>query len=190
METRQHRKIGGLNATVIGNAPEVFDGALRFDGKSQGLLLPAMPVAGWRAFTIELDIFPEAGGEFEQRFFHGGSSQGPRVMVELRSNSDGNWYLDTHIRDAAGRRMTLIDPKKTHPSGRWHTVRLVYDGKMMSHHVNGVLEGEAEADVAMPIPGSAVSLGVRQNRINWFKGMMREVRFWPDAPGQGSVSAQ
>lgn len=174
-------KIGGVKAAALDNAPEIFDGALRFDGKSQGLLLPALPIAGWQAFTIELDVYPEAGGEFEQRFFHGGPPEGPRVMVELRSNPDGSWFLDTHIRDVAGRRLTLIDERKTHPSGRWYTVRLVYDGKTMSHFVDGMLEGEVTGDVALPMPESAVSLGVRQNRVSWFKGMMREARFWPEA---------
>jgi hypothetical protein len=172
-------KIGGLKAEALDNAPSVVNGALHFDGKSQGLLLPAFPVAGWKAFTIELEIFPEAGGGFEQRFFHGGTGGG-RAMVELRSKPDGSWYLDTHITGDNGNRVTLIDEKKTYPSGRWYTIRLVYDGETMSHYVDGVKEGEGRLAVA-PLPAGAVSLGVRQNKVSWFKGAMREVRFWPEA---------
>lgn len=173
--------IGGHKVAFVGGAPEVADGALRFDGKSQGVLLPVFPVSGWRAFTIELDVFPEAGGEFEQRMFHGGPPDNTaRAMIELRSNPDGSWFLDTYLRDRNNRRLALIDEKKTRPSGRWYTIRLVYDGKLMSHYVDGVLEDEGAVELAV-MPEGVVSLGVRQNEVNWFKGRLREARFWPVA---------
>jgi hypothetical protein len=186
---------GEITPKVIRNAPQVKipscenngkseDGAknapaLVFDGKSQGLLMPVFPVAGCKAFTIEVDIFPEAGGEFEQRFFHAGAVDGARALLELRSNPDGSWYLDTYLRDAKGTGLALVDAKKTHPSGRWHTVALMYDGdaETMSHYVDGVKEKEDKLTIA-PMPDGCVSLGVRQNKVCWFKGMIREVRFW------------
>jgi hypothetical protein len=46
----------------------------------------------------------------------------------------------------------------------------------MAHFVDGVKEREAAATFP-PFGAGRISLGVRQNRVSWFKGGIREVRF-------------
>ena len=50
----------------------------------------------------------------------------------------------------------------------------------MSDYVNGVKELAAEVSFGPLLPGK-VSLGVRQTKVYWFKGLIREVRFTPEA---------
>jgi hypothetical protein len=50
----------------------------------------------------------------------------------------------------------------------------------MSHYVNGVLELEGVVAFA-PMSAGRTSIGVRQNRVSWFKGAISEVRFTPAA---------
>jgi hypothetical protein len=59
-------------------------------------------------------------------------------------------------------------------------VALVYDGKTMAHYVNGVKEVEA-GFVFPPMASGRTSLGVRLDRAFWFKGLIKEVRFHPEA---------
>ena len=76
--------------------------------------------------------------------------------------------------------LPLIDPKKIHPAGRWYWAALRFDGKHMSSFVNG--EKELEGDVAFePMSAGQTSVGVRLNRVFWFKGAISEVRFHPAA---------
>jgi hypothetical protein len=50
----------------------------------------------------------------------------------------------------------------------------------MAHYVNG--EKELESPGAFVAFGRGqTSLGVRQNKVFWFKGMIAEVRFHPEA---------
>ena len=61
--------IGGVKATVQG-APKVVDAdaaagggkAVSFNGKDDGLILPVVPLAGMKTFTIEVLFKPESGG--------------------------------------------------------------------------------------------------------------------------------
>jgi hypothetical protein len=46
----------------------------------------------------------------------------------------------------------------------------------MSHFVNGQKELEKAVTFALFVDGQT-SLGVRQNRVFWYKGAIREVRF-------------
>jgi hypothetical protein len=86
------------------------------------------------------------------------------------------WALDTVLSEDDANRLTLLDKTKTHTAGQWHWVALRYDGTTMSHFVDGVAEGEGA--VAMkPMVVGQTSLGVRLNRVSWYKGLIREVRF-------------
>jgi hypothetical protein len=177
------RLIGGHMPTVWG-APQVAEGgpAVRFNGVDDGLVLPVNPIAGWAQFTIEALIEPAASGAAEQRFLHIEDEHGSRALLELRMLEDGRWCLDTFLLSGANR-LTLIDRTRLHPAGRWHWVALRYDGRKMAGFVNGAMQ--AEGDVAIPaFAVGQTSLGVRLNRVFWFKGAIREVRFHPVALAQ------
>jgi hypothetical protein len=171
-------KIGGHATELIG-APRVVDGAAVFDGAKDGVLIPVNPLAGAKAFTIEILFNPAEGGLTEQRFLHLEDSAASRVMIETRLDGKGGWWLDTFL-SFQGKGLPLIDPKRVHPTGKWHWAALRYDGKTMSHFING--EKELEGEVAFgPMVAGKISLGVRQNKVFWFKGAIREVRFTPAA---------
>jgi hypothetical protein len=74
----------------------------------------------------------------------------------------------------------MIDKTKLHPADRWCWVALRYDGKQMASFVNGVPELTGPVTFA-PMAEGKLSLGVRQNRVFWFKGAVKEVRFTPEA---------
>ena len=173
-------RIGGHKTTVLGD-PKVIevDGgkAVEFDGKDDALLVPVHPLQGATAFTLELLFRPDPGGPKEQRFFHlqeDGSED--RILVETRLTEDGNWYLDTFILSGKTNQ-TLADPANTHPLGQWHHVALVFDGQEMRHYVDGKQELSARLASFTPPRAGKTSIGVRINRVHWYKGAIRLARF-------------
>ena len=168
--------IGGQIPVVLG-APHVMVGepAVRFNGVDDGLILPVDPLAGLQEFTIETLIRPEPGGAPEQRSLHIEDEQGNRATMEIRLTSDGRWSLDTFLLCGDSRR-ALLDLARLHPAGRWTWVALRYDGRRMTAFVDGVKELEGAVSV-MPFTAGRTALGVRLNRVYWFKGAIREVRF-------------
>jgi hypothetical protein len=174
-------KIGGQKLTLEGAPKVVRDAsgmaALKFNGKDDGIIVPVNPLAGLKQFTIEILFSPDADGGEAQRFFHTADNEDRRALIELRLNKTGGWWLDTFLA-SDGNRLPLIDPAKVHRAGRWHWAALRYDGKRASHFVNG--EKEREGEIALtPMSTGQTSLGVRLNRVYWFKGAIREVRFHP-----------
>ena len=174
-------QVGGLTAEVLGAPRVVIDAggpAVFFNGATDGLLLPANPLAGWKAFTVEILFSPAEGGLEAQRFMH---IQDPvwRVMIETRLDGHGGWWLDTFLGNNS-KGQPLIDPAHVHPTGRWYWAAVSYDGRHMTHFINGVKELEADTEFG-PMTAGRVSLGVRQNKVFWFKGGIREVRFHPAA---------
>jgi hypothetical protein len=181
--------IGGMTPTVLGSPRAVADGtgkSVSFSGTSDGLILPVVPLAGMKAFTLEVLFRPESGGAFEQRFMHSEDEAMHRFTVETRLR-DGQWALDTFLLTGGTVRLSLYDPAKLHPADQWYWVALRYDGTTMSHFVNGTKE--LEGPVAFPPMGATgqVSLGVRLNRVNWFKGQIREVRITPRAVAEAEL---
>lgn len=181
--------IGGRTPTVLGAPKVVADSSgksVSFNGTNDGLILPVVPLAGMKAFTLEVLFRPESGGAFEQRFMHSEDEAMHRFTVETRVR-DGQWALDTFLLTGGAVRLSLYDPAKLHPTDQWYWVALRYDGTRMSHFVNGAKE--LEGPVAFPPMGSVgqVSLGVRLNRVNWFKGQIREVRIAPRALADGEL---
>ena len=177
-------KIGGFAPNVLGSpqiSPEAGEPVLVFDGKDDGLVLPQNPLAGLRAFTVEILLRPDADGQVEQRFFHTQDRDGHRALLELRLDPQrSSWALDTFLFASATHKRTLIEREKTHAAGEWHWVALVYDGKTMAHYVDGVRE--ASGEVAFPpMSDGETSVGARLNRAYWFKGAMRVIRVTPRA---------
>ena len=178
----QTNLIGGHAPTVLGSPRVVSDPphpALFFNGSSDGLLVPTNPLAGWPQFTVEILFKPEEGGLAEQRFVHIQDSTNWRVMIETRLDGHGSWWLDTFLGNERIRQPS-IDPQRVHPTGRWYWVALTYDGQRMTHYIDG--EQELTARVAFgPMGPGQTSLGVRQNKVYWFKGGISTLRFHPTA---------
>lgn len=173
--------IGGHRPRVLG-APKIVDvttggPALQFNGQSDGLLLPVNPLRRWARFTIEVLFLPEADSPPAQRFVHIQDERGGRVTLETRSPDAKSWSLDTFLLCGESRH-TLLDRTKLHPAGKWAWAALVYDGKQMASYVNGVKELEGKVAFT-PMADGRMSLGVRLNRVSWFKGCIKEVRFTP-----------
>ena len=53
---------------------------------------------------------------------------------------------------------------------------LVVDGNEMRHYANGILELARPIDFRPPGAGRT-SIGVRINRVHWYKGAIRQARF-------------
>ncbi len=175
----QPGSIGGHVPEVLGSPKaRTIDGhdALCFDGTRDGLLIATNPIEGWPQYTVEVLFRPDGDGPEEQRFLHIQDEQQRRLLIETRVTRDQSWALDTFLHASPEHRLTLLDRKMLQPTDRWYRAALVYDGKVMSHYVDGVKQ--LEGPVAMPpMNRGQISLGVRQNRVSWFKGCIAEVRF-------------
>jgi hypothetical protein len=182
-------QIGGLPVRVEGD-PKVVETAagkaVQFDGVDDGLFIDQHPLAGAATFTFEA-VFRPDGGAFEQRWFHlaadepapaAGQPAAPpsntRFLFEIRVVGN-EWYLDAFTR-GPGYNHTLIFPDKRFPVGAWYHVAQTFDGRFYRAYVNGQLQGEAEIAFKPQGPGKA-SVGVRMNRVHYFKGAIREARF-------------
>jgi hypothetical protein len=175
--------VGGHAPRVLG-APRVVESlhgkAVSFDGIDDGLIVPANPLAGLGAFTIEVLFLPEADGPAEQRFLHVEDEAGARALIETRLTADGKWALDTFLMNGTNR-LPLLDRGLLHPTGVWTWAALRYDGRTMTSFVNGKKELEGAITFRPMQTGGRTSLGVRLNEVYWFKGAIREVRFHPSA---------
>jgi hypothetical protein len=173
-------RVGGLATTVLGHPAVVRDAggkAVLFDGVEDALLVGKHPLAGAGQFTVEAMLRPD-GGAFEQRWLHLASDDPvsqTRIMFEIRVTKDG-WYLDAFIK-GKGYAQVLIDPAKLHPLGRWYHVAQSFDGTTYRSYVNGVLEGEARVEGFAPQPAGSSAVGMRMNRVNYFHGAIRSIRF-------------
>ncbi|HLK46963.1 MAG TPA: LamG domain-containing protein [Bryobacteraceae bacterium] len=176
--------IGGLPTTVLGH-PRVIDTALgkavEFNGIDDALFIGEHPLAGAETFTFEAIFRPDPGGAPEQRWFHlseqdpaTGKDTDTRLLFETRLIAD-RWCLDAFVNTPAGNK-ALLDRGLLHPLGAWYHVAMVYDGTEFRSYVNRVLQGKA-AVAFVPEGKGRASVGVRINRVNFFKGAVREARF-------------
>jgi Concanavalin A-like lectin/glucanases superfamily len=175
--------IGGHKTTVLGQ-PRVIDSsvgkAVEFDGVDDALFIDNHPLAGARTFTWEA-IFRPDGGQREQRWFHL-SEQDPqtgadidnRMLFEIRVVDD-QWFLDSFIQSGTESK-ALMNRQALHPLGAWYHVASVYDGREFRNYVNGVQEGSAQLNLAPHGPGHT-SVGVRINKVFYFKGAVHLARF-------------
>jgi hypothetical protein len=175
--------IGGHKTTVLGQ-PRVIDSpvgkAVEFDGVGDALFIDNHPLADAATFTWEA-IFRPDGGATEQRWFHlseqdpvTGADTGNRMLFEIRVAGDA-WYLDSYNESGPANK-ALMNRDARHPLGAWYHVASVYDGKEFRNYVDGVREGAAEIQLAPHGPGHA-SVGVRINKVFYFKGAVRLARF-------------
>ena len=175
--------IGGHRTTVLG-APRVIDApvgkAVEFDGVADALFIDHHPLAGAERFTWEA-IFRPDGGEREQRWFHlsevdpeTGADTDNRMLFEIRVAAN-RWFLDSYAQSGAANK-TLMNRNALHPLGVWYHVAAVYDGHEFSNYVDGVREGLSELNLAPHRPGRA-SVGVRINKVFYFKGAVHLARF-------------
>jgi Concanavalin A-like lectin/glucanases superfamily len=177
------KSIGETNVTFLG-APKIIETsegrAIEFDGKQDGLVVAAQPLAGFETFTVEIVFRPDANGPREQRFLHLQENDSEnRVLIETRLTEDHHWFLDTYIRSGKTDQ-TLFAEKFTHPVGQWYQAALVFDGSEMRHYVNGVEELSSKITFS-PLREGRTSIGVRINQVYWFKGAIRTIRFSPRA---------
>jgi len=189
-------KIGGYAVKVEGH-PKVIDSpvgkAIEFDGFGDSLFINAHPLAGAETFTFEAFFRPDGGSE-EQRWFHmaerdaktglltdpaaTGGDPNARFLFEIRVKGD-QWYLDAFTR-GQGYNKALMFPDKLHPVGHWYHVAQVFDGKTYRSYVNGELQGEDKI-AYRPQGAGATSIGVRINKVNYFRGAVAKARFTPRA---------
>jgi arylsulfatase A-like enzyme len=175
--------VGGYKTTVLGE-PKIIDSpvgkAVEFDGVDDALFVDNHPLAGAETFTFEA-IFRPDGGPREQRWFHlseqdpaTGADTDNRMLFEIRVVDD-KWFLDSYNQSGSASK-ALMNKTALHPLGDWYHVASVYDGKEFSNYVNGVKEGSAELQLAPHGPGHA-SIGVRINKVFYFKGAVHLARF-------------
>lgn len=161
--------------------PKTIDGpygkAVQFDGIQDGIFLDTNPLRNLRQFTVEVIFHPDSKAPKEQRFLHIGEANGSRMMLETRVTDDDQWYLDAYIRSGDSSR-TLIDKNKIHPVGPWYHLAFVVDNGTMDTFVNGEHELNGKVPFS-PFTGGGTSIGVRMNRVWWFKGAMYSIRITP-----------
>ena len=176
-------QIGGYKTTVLGH-PRVVDSpggkAVQFNGVDDALFVDVHPLAGAETFTWEIVFRPDAGGAPEQRFFHlqerdpkTGADTNNRMLSEIRV-VEGRWCLDSFAVTGDQSR-ALLNRERLHPLGVWHCVAMVYDGHELRNYVDGVLEGSGELHISAQGPGHS-SIGVRINKVNYFKGAVALAR--------------
>lgn len=155
-----------------------FGTAVHFDGIDDALFVDSMPLAGLSQFTVEAIFRPDRGGSFEQRFLHFGEPNEGRLLFEIRTTKT-EWYFDAYINTSKGER-AMIDPERLYPLDQWYHVAFVVNEARLSTYVNGVKELEDRVHIA-PIQTGRTSIGVRQNKVSWFKGAIYQVRISPKA---------
>jgi hypothetical protein len=176
-------RLGEYKTTVVGEPKviEAKDGkAVQFDGQDDALFVDANPLAGLKQFTVEVIFQPHADGPKEQRFLHfqeAGSEN--RLLFETRLTDDGQWFLDTYVKSGE-HDATLFAEKSLHKIGPWYHAAVVIDGKTMRHFVNGTEELKADLPFE-PLAKGQTSLGVRINKVFWYKGAVRQIKVTPRA---------
>ncbi|MDA3955117.1 hypothetical protein [Oceanispirochaeta sp.] len=158
--------------------PDVTKCEALFDGFRDGLFQAEYSPNCKRSIKIQLDIKPESGGGFEQRFFHlghpGDGAANSRLMIELRSKTDGFWYLDVYYSNGE-KGQALIDENRLYPHGQWYTLEIDVTEKGISGYIDGKIECRSEEVPFRPLPFPGLSLGVRQNQVSWYKGGLRNL---------------
>jgi len=163
--------------TILGN-PEIIDSpygkAVHFDGQHDGILVDQMPLKGLAEYTIEMNIRFD-GGNWEQRYFHTGKVEigDDRSLMEMRANKD-TWYLDGMF-ESKGKWVVLMDSTLVHPLGKWYHIAFSVKDGYQATYVDGLKELEGNVEF-VPITEGKTSIGVRQNKVSWFKGAIYNIK--------------
>jgi len=158
-----------------------FGKAVHFDGVQDGIFLSTNPLENLAQFTVEVFFQPDGKAPQEQRFLHMGDARGERLLLETRVTDDDQWCLDAFLSSGDFSR-TLIDRSKLHPTGKWYHVAFVVDNGKMDVYVDGKRELDGEVAFS-PLKAGRTSIGVRMNKVSWFKGSIYKVRVTPKCLG-------
>jgi hypothetical protein len=175
-------QIGGHPTTVSGH-PRLIDTpkgkAVEFNGVDDAIFVDVHPLAGAATFTWEA-VFRPDGGNTEQRWFHleenpaDGANTNSRMLFEIRV-IDGKWCLDAFNR-SGDQEKALLNRQHLHSLGEWHHVAAVYDGTEFRSYVDGVQDGAFTIHLR-PQGAGRTAVGVRINKLYYFKGAIRQARF-------------
>jgi hypothetical protein len=177
--------LGGRRTTVLGN-PRVIQTphgkAIEFDGIDDAIFVDTHPLAGAQTFTWEVIFRPDPDGAPEQRFFHmqerdpvTGRDTDTRLLFETRI-INGRWCLDSYANSGGVAQKALLNRDLLFPLGEWYHVAMVYDGVEFRNYVNGALQGKGEVKL-LPQGQGRTSVGVRINKVDYFKGAILASRF-------------
>ena len=167
------------NVEISGNPQIVtspYGEAVSFNGIDNALFLNKMPLQSLQEFTVEMIFKPEINGVFEQRILHIGESKKDRMLLEIRAVGT-NWYFDGYAASGTNKK-ALIDEKLIHPLEKWYHVAFVVTPKSLTTYVNGKQELHEETSF-LPIETGQTSIGVRLNKVSWFKGAIYKIRITP-----------
>jgi hypothetical protein len=151
--------------------------AVSFDGVHDGIFLGTNPLEKLTQFTVEVFFQPDGKAPREQRFLHMGDAHGERLLLETRVADDDQWCLDAFLRSGDSSR-TLIDRNKLHPTGKWYHIAFVVDNGKMDVYLDGQLELTGKVEFS-PMKAGRTSIGVRMNKVSWFKGAIYKIRVTP-----------
>ena len=168
------------NNVEISGKPQIiaspYGEAVSFNGIDDALFLNELPLQSLQEFTVEMIFKPELNGVFEQRILHIGESTKDRMLLEIRA-VDNNWYFDGYTASGTNKK-ALIDEKLIHPLEQWYHVAFVVTPKSRTTFVNGKQELFLEFPF-LPIESGQTSIGVRMNKLCWFKGAIYKIKITP-----------
>jgi len=167
--------------TILGNPTIVqspYGNAVAFNGIDDALFLKEMPLKDLKSFTVEMIFKPESNGVFEQRVLQIGEITGDRMLLEIRVLNN-NWYFDGFVA-SKGVKLALATEELLHPLEKWYHVAFVVTPNSLTTFVNG--KQELHKDYTFnPIQEGQTSIGVRMNKVTWFKGAIYKIQISPEA---------
>lgn len=167
--------------TILGNPAMVqspYGNAVAFNGIDDALFLKEMPLKDLKSFTVEMIFKPESNGVFEQRVLQIGEITGDRMLLEIRVLNN-NWYFDGFVA-SKGIKLALATEELLHPLEKWYHVAFVVTPNSLTTFVNG--KQELHKDYTFnPIQEGQTSIGVRMNKVTWFKGAIYKIQISPEA---------
>lgn len=165
-------EISGAPKTVASPYGE----AVYFDGVGDAFFLKEMPLQSLQEFTVEMIFNPDKNAPFEQRVLHIGEVTKGRMLLEIRAVAS-NWFFDGYAASGTNKK-AVNDEKLLHPLGQWHHVAFVVTSESLTTYVNGKKELQ-ESFSFNPIESGTTAIGVRLNKVSWFKGAIYKIRITP-----------
>ena len=159
----------GANHGVLTNGAAFTDSAkvgpaFIFDGVDDYVATPSMNIGS--NFTVELWINPTTAAGYEELIGNNASSANFGVL----------YFVNDRVEYWQSGGIKAFTPGNSVPLNTWTHVALVYDGTTMRHYVDGKEELSGPLTIE-PLTAGRTSMGVRMNRVFWFKGAIRKARF-------------